>query len=301
MGRVVLIACTNVGRHIIEAIKTSDCLRDVDLVGVINLHPSVSISKANYDSYIDLVEKYDLPIYYCKNVNEKSCVDFIKQCSPDIILQSGWSQKFGDELLQTPKYACIGEHPAPLPKGRGAACINWAILTGETDWGDTFFHMEKQYDTGEIYSQVKFRIELYDDVKTVYDKVAAAAVSAIEHYLPKWSEGILEGWIQDSSSSTHYPRRKPSDGLFDFGQSALSVYNQIRAQTKPYPGAFFMYKQDSLEKKIYVWSAKLGESPADGGIQVTCGDGNKITLLRVQVDGHPESWAADCPYLGELK
>ena len=294
MGKVVFIACTNVGRAMIEAVMTSDKLKTVELAGVVNMSPSAAIGKANYDSYIDLFEKYGINHYYCKNVNEPECIDFIKSCSPDIIIQSGWSQKFNEELLGIPRFACIGEHPAPLPKGRGAACINWAIITGEHSWGDTFFKMEMQYDTGLIYSQEFFNIELYDDVKTVYDKVAEVSVKAIEKHLSDWVNGKLDGKKQDDSKSTHYPRRKPSDGLFSFKQdTALNIYNHIRGQARPYPGACFNYEINGGIKKVYVWSAKLGENADDGEVVVLCKDNEGIIIRRVQEEGRPEMWASN--------
>lgn len=294
MGKVVLIACTNVGRAMIEAIQESEELKNVELVGVVDLKPVNAVSKANYDSYVDLTQKYHLNIYYCENVNEPECVEFIKRCAPDVIIQSGWSQKFSQELLDIPKYACIGEHPAPLPKGRGAACVNWAIITGEKAWGDTFFKMEMAYDTGLIYSQKYFNIELYDDVKTVYDKVAKAAVLTLKEHLSDWTNGVLEGICQDDSKSTHYSKRKPSDGEFDFSQSAMSIYNQIRGQARPYPGAFFYKEINGYRQKVTIWKASLDtDCKEDGGLNVLCGDGNYIRLLRVQVENSPEAWAVD--------
>ena len=294
MGKVVFIACTNVGRAMIEAVMNSEALKGVELSGVVNMSPEAAIGKANYDSYVDLYEKYGIRHYYCQSVNEDECVSFLKSCEPDIIIQSGWSQKFQEKILNIPRYACIGEHPAPLPKGRGAACINWAIITGERVWGDTFFQMEMQYDTGLIYSQEYFNIELYDDVKTVYDKVADASVRAIEKHLADWTEGRLDGTKQDDSASTHYPRRRPSDGLFDFREKpALEIYNHIRGQARPYPGAFFHYGKDGKTRKVYVWKARLGNDPRDGEAMVTCGDGAPLIFLRVQEEGRPEMWAQD--------
>ena len=294
MGRVVLIACTSVGRALIEAMCEDERLKQIELVGIVNLKPEAAVGKANYDSYVDLAGKYALNIYYCSNVNEAGCVDFLRSCEADIIIQSGWSQKFGPEVLGIPRIACIGEHPAPLARGRGAACVNWAIITGEKEWGDTFFRMEEKYDTGEIYAQERFSIETYDDVKTVYDKVAAAAVKSIRLHLVNWTNGILKGIKQDDSKATHYPRRRPSDGEFDFGQDALSIYNQIRGQAKPYPGAFFNMDFNGRRTKIYVWRASLADTSLEGGKRVICGDGKEIILLRVQPEGQPEAWAADC-------
>ena len=290
MGNVVLIACTNVGRSMIEAIMNDSRLKDVHLTGIVNLKPETATGKANYDSYVDLAGKYGLNIYYCENVNEPSCVSFLKECRPDIIIQSGWSQKFRQEILDIPTYACIGEHPAPLPKGRGAACVNWAILTGEHEWGDTFFQMEMQSDTGLISAQEFFNIELYDDVKTVYDKVALCAVRTIRKHLPAWTAGKLDGVRQDDTKATHYPRRRPTDGEFAFADKpALELYNFIRAQAKPYPGAYFIHKG----KKVYVWQARLSDDLRPEEHAVICGDGKSLILCRVQQEGEPEMWAAD--------
>lgn len=295
MGSVLLVACTNVGRAMIDAIYNAPELKDVKLAGVVDLKPEIAVSKANYDPYTDLKEKYGFPLHYCNNVNDPETLDFMRQCNPDLLIQTGWSQKFHEELLDLPRFGCLGEHPAPLPRGRGAACMNWAILTGEKDWGDTFFKMEKQYDTGLMCSQEFFNIEVYDDVKTMYDKVAAAAVTAIKKHLPDWTEGRIDGQVQDDSAATHYPRRRPADGEFDFSQDARKIYDQIRAQTRPYPGAFFM--EEKSGKKITVWKAALSHMPEDGGREILCGDGKKLTLLRVQVEGEAECWACDCEAL----
>ena len=153
--------------------------------------------------------------------------------------------------------------------------------------------MEMQYDTGLVFSQEFFNIELIDDVKTVYDKVAGAAVTAIEKHLVDWTEGKLNGVKQDDSCATHYPRRRPSDGLFSFERdSALNIYNHIRGQARPYPGAFFEYDCNGNVKKVYVWKARLGADPADGEVAFECKEGS-IILQRVQEDGRPEMWAKD--------
>ena len=293
MGKVLIIACTNVGRAIIDAISCENKLQGIDLVGVINLKPEIATEKANYDAYTDLIKKYNLNMYYCENVNEPECINFIRTCNPDIIIQSGWSQKFNQELLNIPKYGCIGEHPAPLPRGRGAACVNWAILTGEKNWGDTFFKMEMEYDTGEILAQELFNIEEYDDVKTIYDKVAFCARRSVVDNLENWTRGVFNSIKQNDSLATHYPRRKPSDGEFSFNnKNSSELYDFIRAQAKPYPGAFFIGTINEKKHRIIVWKASLGEKSTNS-VSFQCKDGKCINLLRVQMDGLPEMWAKD--------
>ena len=102
-----------------------------------NLNHNNGLKKSNYDSYIDLKEKYGVNVKYIKNINDKSVYNWLKKIDPSIIIQSGWSQKFSKKILDIPKFGCIVS-PAPLPIGRGAACVNWAIILGYKKMGGSF-------------------------------------------------------------------------------------------------------------------------------------------------------------------
>lgn len=302
MGNLLLVACTNVGRYIIEEFMTNINI-GAQLSGVVNLNIKQAIHKANYDSYSDLVEKYGFPIHYCNNINDEETISFIKECNPDIILQSGWSQKFSDKVLSLPRYACIGEHPAPLPKGRGAACVNWAILSGETEWGDTYFQMVSEYDKGEIYAQKFFSIEKYDTVFTVYEKVAQCAIETVAEHASKWTNGIFNTIAQDDSAATYYKRRCPADGeIKTFSQNVNALHNFIRAQTHPYPGAYITTKKG----KLYILSSRvleetetkehpgtIFEKTDNGGLLVATADHSVLEVLRVKIEDKPSVWAAE--------
>lgn len=301
MGRVLFVACTNVGQAMIEGIYNDSSIKS-EVVGIVNLNTKRSLSKANYRTYLDVSEKYNIPLHFCDNVNDEVTINWIKEKKPDIIIQTGWSQKFREELLGIPTYGCIGEHPAPLPRGRGAACINWAILTGETFWGDTFFKMVEQYDRGEVYAQEFFNIAEYDDVKTVYDKVALCSQNIIVNNIDKWSEGFFETIELDESVATYYKRRTPADGIIDFNMPCKELHDFIRAQTEPYPGAFFL--KDN--KKIIVLQSKntkdcypnnnVGDIVGiteNGGIRVVCGDKIAIELLRYKNEDGTYGWFAE--------
>ena len=302
MGKLLLVACTNVGRYIIEEFMNNPNI-GAELVGVVNLNHKQGSTKANYDAYSDLNIKYDVPFHYCDNINDPETVQFMRGLQPDIILQSGWSQKFSDEVLQIPTYACIGEHPAPLPKGRGAACVNWAILTGETDWGDSYFKMVQEYDKGELYAQRFFKITPFDSVYTVYEKVALCAKQVVSEYAARWCNGEFDIVEQDPSMVTYYKRRRPSDGeIKSFNQPAQVVHNFIRAQTHPYPGAYI----ETTKGKLYLLSsivigsaaiprnAGIAFSTSDrGGVLVSAGDNTVIEILRVKPEGSPSQWASD--------
>ena len=297
-----MVACTNVGRYIIEELVNNQKITS-ELVGIVNLNQEQAIGKANYDSYSDLIFKYKIPIFYCNNINDDETVEFIRNLTPDIIIQSGWSQKFSDTVLNIPVYGCIGEHPAPLPRGRGAACVNWAILTGETEWGDSYFRMVQEYDKGELFAQRNFKIETYDNVFTVYEKVAACATEVIAEYADKWSNGIFDTIVQDDSKATYYKRRRPIDGeIKDFSQNAETIHDFIRAQTFPYPGA---YIQKGKEKIIIISSkyrkdikiefpvGTVISKTEEGGVLIACGDNSVLEILRIKCENSSSMWASD--------
>lgn len=302
MGCVLFVACTNVGQAMIDAIYHTPGIRS-EVVGIVNLNAGRGLSKANYRPYLDISEKYRIPLHFCDNVNDPVTMEWIAEKAPDLIIQSGWSQKFRNALLELPRYGCIGEHPAPLPKGRGAACVNWAILSGETQWGDTFFRMVEQYDRGEVYAQEFFDIQEYDTVKTVYDKVANCAGNIIKANLDQWSGGQFQAIPLDETKATYYGRRTPADGVFVFDRPAPELHNFIRAQTDPYPGAFFMWNGE----KITVLASRNCREPhtspvgeilgrtENGGILVACGGGTVLELLRCRHEDGTLAWFAEEP------
>ncbi len=249
---VILVACTNVGRQIINMFLPTMKYKGVKLAGIVNLNLEKGVGKSNYDSYYDLKLKHNLNIKYINNINDPTTVKWLKKIKPSLILQSGWSQKFSKKILNIPKHGCIGQHPAPLPVGRGAACVNWAILLGYKKWGDSFFLMDEKYDNGDVVAQSFFLIDDDDTVKTVYDKVCYTTKKICEKEIANWSKGIFKRKKQNLTKSIYFKKRAPSDGEIDLlNDSNIFAYNKIRALTRPYPGAFVMFNK----KKITIWEA----------------------------------------------
>ena len=294
MAGVVYICCTSVGRYIIQSHLQNH--PTIPIAGIVNLDRCASAGKANFDSLYDLARDHEIDILYCKNVNSPEVLSFIKQKQPLLAIQSGWSQKFGEELLSLPKYGCLGEHPSPIPVGRGAACVNWAIIEGQKEWGDSFFKMVEQYDAGPVYAQRNFLIEEHDDVRSVYEKVGFTSQRMIKDHLQHWYDGNFNPIALDETKATHYPRRRPKDGELDFSWDDDKIYNYVRALTKPYPGAYFLHQ----EKKIFVWEAakrpdastgQSGQFTIDADSQsllVSTGNNKLIALRRLQAEGMPE-------------
>jgi methionyl-tRNA formyltransferase len=162
----------------------------------------------------------------------------------------------------------IGFHSSLLPKYRGRAPVNWAIIMGERETGVTMLYLTPEADAGDIIAQRAFPITLSDDCKTIYAKAAEAARNILLEQLPRIADGTIVRTHNPSRSHPSYPRRRPEDGLIDFNRSALDVYNWIRAQTRPYPGAFFFRDGE----RVTVWSAEIGERKEEGVIIMQTGD-----------------------------
>ena len=254
MKKVVYVMCTNVGRAILKAHILYH--KNISISKVYNLNLEKGSYKSNYDSYADLKFKENLPIKYINNINDKAVISEIKKIKPDLIIQSGWSQKFGNKILKIPKYGCIGEHPSPIPIGRGAASVNWAIIEGQKNWGDTFFIMNEEYDRGKVVNQKFFKIKKFESVKTIYDKIAVLSHLTIKEKLSLWCRGKFDNIKINELKATYYKRRKPEDGKLNYKNNAASNQKLIQAVTKPYPGAFINLKN----RKIIIWSSKVIKS-----------------------------------------
>ena len=148
----------------------------------------------------------------------------------------------------------VGTHAALLPHNRGSAPVNWAIIRGEEETGNTLMWLSKEVDSGEIIDQTAFPITLFDTCKTIYDKVAASNAVMLD----KLIDALIKGEKPVSSISNEtdeelLPRRRPKDGLMDWQQDAKKIYDFIRALTLPYPGAFTFLDG----RKWLIWEAMV--------------------------------------------
>lgn len=211
-------------------------------------------SKFNSD-FADLTpicNKFSIPIKYVYNINEAENVEWIKRKKPDVIFVFGWSQLIKKPILEIPKIGVIGFHPAKLPQNRGRHPIIWALVLGLEETASTFFFIDEGTDSGDILSQKVIKIAYEDTARTLYNKVIQTALKQIEEFIPKLSTGDFERIPQDHSKANYWRKRTEKDGEIDFRMSSRAIYNLIRALTRPYVGAHFIYKGE----KIKVWKAK---------------------------------------------
>jgi methionyl-tRNA formyltransferase len=207
---------------------------------------------ASYD-YPALCRQLKLPLHQVADINHPTTIALLQSLDLDLVFVIGWSQILKPETLQTARIGMIGTHASLLPHNRGSAPINWAIIKGEGVTGNTLIWLSPQVDAGAIIDQVPFPITPYDTCDTLYRKVAQTNKTMILKVLPRLLAGDQVGIPQDRGSEAVLPRRRPRDGIIDWGKTNTQIYDFIRALTRPYPGAFsFLAAQRWL-----IWKAAL--------------------------------------------
>ncbi|MBI1748527.1 MAG: methionyl-tRNA formyltransferase [Acidobacteria bacterium] len=251
-----------------------------------------------YDSVKEVAKSHGLTVYQPNDANSPEFVQLLSGLQPDLIVVVSFRQILKKALIAVPHKGVINVHPSLLPKYRGRANIAWAIINGESKTGVTVHYIDEKIDTGPIVVQKEVDILFEDTVATVLDRVTNMYPNALAEALRKVKEGY-KGSVQTTEGTSYYGRRYPKDGLIDWNQPAMSIYNLIRAVTHPYPGAF-----TSLGgKNLFIWAALPIEEPTAGepagrileaaqgqGFIVSTGRG-KLLVKRAQLEGDDEKEA----------
>jgi methionyl-tRNA formyltransferase len=217
----------------------------------------------------------------------------IRQLRPDLIFSFSYRVVIPAAILDLAPLGAFNIHGALLPRYRGRACVNWAVLRGETRTGVTLHHMTARVDEGRIVDQEAVTIDPDDTAHDVFLKMIPAARKMLRRSLPAILEGNARGYEQDESQATYFGRRRPEDGLIDWSKPAREIYNLVRALTHPFPGAFAFLGG----RKLLIWSAApcLSERPAakpgtvlsSSPLRVSSGDGT-LRVERAQWSGEEE-------------
>ncbi|KAA5806084.1 methionyl-tRNA formyltransferase [Thermoanaerobacterium thermosaccharolyticum] len=221
--------------------------------------------------------------------NNKEIFDKLSQLNPDLIVVAAYGKILPEEILQIPRYGCINVHASLLPKYRGAAPINWAIINGEKETGITIMYMEKGLDTGDILLQMSIPILEEDNSETIHDKLAVLGGNALIDAINKMVDGTLMPVKQDDSKATYAPILEKSMGLIDWQKDAVEIKNLVRG-LRPWPVAYTYYKGNMLKiwaAEVYSYEGK--EKPgtviyAGNTLVVKCGK-DALKILEIQSEG----------------
>jgi methionyl-tRNA formyltransferase len=161
-----------------------------------------------------------------------------QKIAPDYIFSFYYRYLISTAILDTARIAALNMHGSLLPKYRGRAPVNWAVLHGETETGASLHIMEAKPDAGDIVGQEAVPIDPDEDATAVFSKVSNAAVHVMQTALPALLEGRVPRTPNVLANGSYFSGRKPEDGRIQWSQNAVQVHNLIRAVAPPYPGAF---------------------------------------------------------------
>ncbi len=213
----------------------------------------------------------------------------IQALSPDYIFSFYYRFMIPQTILACANIAALNMHGSLLPKYRGRAPVNWAILHGETETGATLHVMEVKPDAGDIVGQAAVTIDPDETATDVFTKVSQAAVTVIQQVLPSLLKGVVPRKPNELKKGSYFGGRKPADGQIYWDQTAKQVHDLVRAVAPPYPGAFADYQGNRM---IIARTNLKGPFPANlelgvCGVQVVdnrvfgiCGDHKAVEILE---------------------
>lgn len=263
-----------------------------DVVGVIT-QPDKPKGRGGKMQYTPVKEKaleLGLDVYQPQRVKEPEFIEKLKEMNPDAIVVIAFGQILPKEILDMPKYGCINVHASLLPKYRGAAPIQWAVIDGEKETGVTTMYMNEGLDTGDIIDKVVVPIDKKETGGSLFDKLAIEGGKLILKTLIELENGTAVRIPQDDSKSNYAGMINKQLGKIDFNKSANEIERLIRG-LNPWPSAYT--KMDG--KTLKIWDADVDDSENDSApgtinevgkdfIRVATGKGS-LKILELQLEG----------------
>lgn len=259
--KIVFIGASTFGLRCLDS-----CLEaaDIDVVGMVTAPQTFAISyrptgvtNVLHADMVSAAEARMIPFVVLQDsMNDPGLFDRVCAWKPDAFVVAGWYHMIPRRWRAlAPAY---GLHASLLPDYSGGAPLVWAMINGETRTGVTLFQMNDGVDSGPIAAQAEEAIHGDDTIASLYARIEARGVALLRHALPAMASGTLTLHEQDESRRRVFPQRSPADGQIDWTQDAASIDRFIRAQTRPYPGAF-----STLDSRpMTIWAARpLGHDP----------------------------------------
>ena len=235
-----------------------------------------------------VAEKYNIPVFQPVKIRKE--FDFVYDLKPDVIVTLAYGQIVPQALLDIPKYGAINLHGSLLPKYRGAAPIQYALMNNEKVSGMTLMKMVKEMDAGEMYDNEIVAIDEEDNMTSLFEKMGDAALRLILRSLPKYLNGELVGIPQNEEEVTFSPSIKPEEEKLDLSKDKEAIFGYIRALSD-IPGAY-LYLDD---EKLKIYKAKIVSDELLGEVgQIVRADklglylqtrNGILNLLEVQKEG----------------
>ena len=233
--------------------------------------------------------KHDIPVYQPRRIKEAEEVARLKEIPADIFVVAAFGQILSQEILDMPKYGCVNIHASLLPKYRGSAPIQWAVIDGEEKTGVTIQQMEAGIDTGDILYKKEYVLDAKETGASLFDKLMFLGAEAIVEVLPLIEAGSITPVPQNHEEATHAAKLTKQLGEMDFTKSAVVLERLIRGLNS-WPSAYTTFRG----KQLKIWEAEVvPEVPGEPGavvavdkqsFTVATGEGS-IKILELQIEG----------------
>ena len=248
-----------------------------------------------FGSVAELAADHGLPCIAPIDANDPQLITSVTTLAPDFIFSFYYRFLLGPQLIAAARRGALNMHGSLLPKFRGRAPVNWAIVRGATETGATLHHMVTRADAGDIVDQLAVPILQDDDALAVFRKVALAAEIVLARSLPKLIDGSARATPQRIVDGEYFGRRRPEDGRIDWSRPAQEIHNLVRAVAPPYPGAFaevlgeqwMILRTRVLPRTMTVPVSRPRLTGANGRCIVDCADGQQLLLLSASTTRGP--------------
>lgn len=245
-------------------------------------------------------QNWGLPVFQPVSLRQEGALQEVRELRPDLAVTAAYGQLLPQRFLDIPTHGCLNVHGSLLPRWRGAAPIQRALMAGDNETGITIMKTVLALDAGPVLGNVAVEIASDETYQTLHDKLAQAGSQLLVNLIPSYVSGQLEPKAQQEAGVTYAERILRADELIDFSQSVQTVYNHLRALT-PVPGGTASFQGQPMK----LWSdgpsslrsgeaGQIGEAKivANGETMVRCADG-WLRLTEVQPAGKRRMLAAD--------
>lgn len=286
--RVLFMGTPDISVPTLEALIASKH----DVIGVVTQtdKPKGRGKNVSFPAVKEVALKYDIPVYQPVKVRDEAFVAQVEKLNPDVIVVIAFGQIIPKSILDLPPYGCINIHASLLPKYRGAAPIQWAVIDGEEKTGLTTMYMEEGLDTGDMLLKKEVLIDADETGGSLHDKLALLGGDLILETLEAAENGTLVRIKQDDSQSNYAKMLNKTMGLIDFSKPAVEIERLIRG-LNPWPSAYTFLDGKTLK----IWKAEVIKEEREGepgeiievtkhAVVVKTGMGT-LTLKEVQLEG----------------
>jgi methionyl-tRNA formyltransferase len=298
--RVLFIGTGEIGVPVLRSLLNST---EHELVGVVT-QPDKPVGRAQRIEApaikVALAES-TLPILQPEKIKSEEAETKIRELAPDVIVVMAYGQILPRSVLEVPRVACLNLHASLLPRHRGAAPIQAAILAGDRESGITVMYMAEGLDTGDMLLQSRLDMGEHETGATLHERLAQIAPGALHEALTQLQRGTANRIPQDSSAATYAPKLEREDGRIDWMESVALIERKVRA-FNPWPGAFTLLRDAAgRERKLKIFSAKVvaaakvapGEIiPSNESLVIAANDG-ALSLGELQLEGKRRMSAVD--------